>query len=166
MTPLRGLRWYRCCAFRSSSFTKLSTRRGGRKRRLTFFASSASSVSSFDDENIIEKYRALPLDNVRLWGTNAKTTTKKSSLLINEPTVGQYVSSKPKRNVLNALLESENRCRCLQEYAKTIVYDTECIESKIALTQRAFGRFLRGEFEVIIAEKDKDLEALFPPRPA
>lgn len=169
MTLLRSsrgsLRWYRCCAFRSSSFTQPSARRGGRKRRRAFFASSSSSFD--DDENIIEKYRALPLDNVRLWGTNAKTTKKKSaSLLIHEPTEGQYVSSKAKRNVQNALLESENTCRCLQEYAKTIVYDTECIESKIALTHRAFGRFLRGEIEVIVAEKDKDLEVLFPSRPA
>ncbi|CAL6437420.1 unnamed protein product [Bathycoccus prasinos] len=153
-----SLRWYRCCAFHSSSVSStLSTRRGQKRRRL-FFASS----SSFDDDNIIEEYRALPLDNVRLWGTNA-TNKKKSTSLLNEPTEGQYVSLKAKLKVQNALDESENTCRCLQEYAKTIVYDTECIESKIALTHRAFGRFLRGEIEVIIAEKeDKD----FPSRPA
>lgn len=158
MTPLTGLRWYRRCAFHSaSSSTKLSTRRG-QKRRLTVFTSVSSASSSFD-ENIIEKYRALPLDNVRSWNA---TNKKKSTSL--QPTEGQYLSSKAKAKVQKALDESENTCRCLQEYAKTIVYDTDCIESKIALTHRAFGRFLRGEIEVIITPEKED--KVFPSRPA
>jgi hypothetical protein len=135
-------------------------------------ATSTTSSAKISDENaVVDAYRALPLDAMRLWGKcEEEAKGKKKKKTINDPIEGEYVSEKARERVQRALASSEATCFSLREYARTIVYETECIESKIALTHLAFGKFLRGDIpEEEEEEEDGEttrIEYSFPSRPA
>ena len=66
-------------------------------------------------------------------------------------------------------------CASLEDYARRIVYETKCIESKIALTHEAFSRCLRGDIDVETTttlttkekeEEGKEQQQQLPSRPA
>ena len=154
-----------------------STARSGRRKAFLFrhraaaAATTSSSAKSSSDENaVVDAYRALPLDAMRLWGKREEEKKGKKTT-INHPIEGEYVSEKARERVRRATMTSEATCFSLREYARTIVYDTECIESKIALTHLAFGKFLRGDIPEEEMEEEDHRETTrndytFPSRPA
>ena len=155
-----------------------SARSGGRRKAFLFrratttttATATSSSAKSSDENAVVNAYRALPLDAMRLWGKHEEKKGKKTTTTINHPIEGEYVSEKARERVRRAVSSSEATCFSLREYARTIVYETECIESKIALTHLAFGKFLRGDIpEEEEEEEDGEttrIEYSFPSRPA
>ena len=164
-----------------------ATRRGAsqrrRRRRLLkkyFVSSSHRAVNSrYDDDDdddssrysngsskVVAAYRALPLDCHRRWSD--PSSSKSSSHLIE----GRYVSSETaKKRVERAVVGASRSCASLEDYARRIVYETKCIESKIALTHEAFSRCLRGDIDVeTTTTKEKEEEGKeqqqLPSRPA
>lgn len=121
---------------------------------------------------MVNAYRALPLDAMRLWGKRSEEEKKgKKTRIINHPIEGEYVSEKARERVRRAVSSSEATCFSLREYARTIVYETECIESKIALTHVAFGKFLRGDIPEEMEDQNRETTTRkehysFPSRPA
>ena len=71
---------------------------------------------------------------------------------------GRYVSSETaKKRVERAVMGASRSCASLEDYARRIVYETKCIESKIALTHEAFSRCLRGDIDVRV-EVERQME--------
>ena len=160
-------------------------RRGGGflKKKKSFVSSSlyrAVNKSRYDDDDdfssrgdsngsskVVAAYRALPLDRHRRW-SDPSSSSKSSSHSIE----GRYVSSETaKKRVERAVVGASRSCASLEDYARRIVYETKCIESKIALTHEAFSRCLRGDIDVeTTTTKEKEEEGKeqqqLPSRPA
>ena len=65
--------------------------------------------------------------------------SSKSSSPSSHSIEGRYVSSETaKKRVERAVMGASRSCASLEDYARRIVYETKCIESKIALTHEAF----------------------------
>ena len=154
-------------------FFSATTRRRGassqrRRRRLlkkkSFVSSSlyraVNNKSRYDDDDdfssrgdsngsskVVAAYRALPLDCHRRWSDPSMSS--KSSSPSSHSIEGRYVSSETaKKRVERAVMGASRSCASLEDYARRIVYETKCIESKIALTHEAFSRCLRGDIDV------------------
>ena len=151
-----------------------ATRRGAsqrrRRRRLlkkSFVSSSHHAVNSrYDDDDdddssrysngsskVVAAYRALPLDCHRRWSDPSSSKSSSHSI------EGRYVSSETaKKRVERAVMGASRSCASLEDYARRIVYETKCIESKIALTHEAFSRCLRGDIDVETTTTTKEKE--------
>ena len=124
--------------------------------------------------SVVAAYRALPLDAHRRWSDPSKKEEEESSRSSSHrPIEGRYVSSETaKKRVERAVVGASRSCASLEDYARRIVYETKCIESKIALTHEAFSRCLRGDIDVETRErrkerttkKEKEEEAKEPPQ--
>ncbi len=158
-------------------------RRGGFLKKKSFVSSSLYRAvkSRYDDDDdddssrgdsngsskVVAAYRALPLDCHRRW-SDPSSSSKSSSHSIE----GRYVSSETaKKRVERAVVGASRSCASLEDYARRIVYETKCIESKIALTHEAFSRCLRGDIDVeTTTTKEKEEEGKeqqqLPSRPA
>jgi len=165
-------------------FSSATTRRRGasssqrrRRRRLlkkkTSFVSSSlyhravNNKSRYDDDDdfssrgdsnngsskVVAAYRALPLDCHRRWSDPSSSKSSSHSI------EGRYVSSETaKKRVERAVVGASRSCASLEDYARRIVYETKCIESKIALTHEAFSRCLRGDIDVETTTTTKEKE--------
>ena len=152
-----------------------ATRRGAsqrrRRRRLlkkSFVSSSHRDAvnSRYDDDDVddssrysngsskvVAAYRALPLDCHRRWSDPSSSKSSSHSI------EGRYVSSETaKKRVERAVVGASRSCASLEDYARRIVYETKCIESKIALTHEAFSRCLRGDIDVETTTTTKEKE--------
>lgn len=164
-------RRHRCRCLCAASTT--TARRSGRRKAFLFrraTTTTTTTAKNSDENAVVDAYRALPLDAMRLWGKceEEEAKGKKKKKTINHAIEGEYVSEKARERVRRALASSEATCFSLREYARTIVYETECIESKIALTHLAFGKFLRGDIPEEEEEEGETtrIEYSFPSRPA
>ena len=85
--------------------------------------------------------------------------SSKSSSSSSHSIEGRYVSSETaKKRVERAVVGASRSCASLEDYARRIVYETKCIESKIALTHEAFSRCLRGDIDVETTTTTKEKE--------
>ena len=161
-------------------FFSATTRRRGassqrRRRRLlkkkSFVSSSlyraVNNKSRYDDDDdfssrgdsngsskVVAAYRALPLDCHRRWSDPSSSKSSSSHSI-----EGRYVSSETaKKRVERAVVGASRSCASLEDYARRIVYETKCIESKIALTHEAFSRCLRGDIDVETTTTTKEKE--------
>ena len=160
-------------------FFSATRRRGAssqrRRRRLlkkkSFVSSSlyrAVNKSRYDDDDdddsslgdsngsskVVAAYRALPLDCHRRWSDPSSSKSASSHSI-----EGRYVSSETaKKRVERAVVGASRSCASLEDYARRIVYETKCIESKIALTHEAFSRCLRGDIDVETTTTTKEKE--------
>ena len=134
----------------------------------------SSRYSNAMSSSVVAAYRALPLDAHRRWSDPSKKEEEESSRSSSHsPIEGRYVSSETaKKRVERAVVGASRSCASLEDYARRIVYETKCIESKIALTHEAFSRCLRGDIDVETRErrkerttkKEKEEEAKEPPQ--
>ena len=145
-------------------------RRGGFLKKKSFVSSSlyrAVNKSRYDDDDdfssrgdsngsskVVAAYRALPLDRHRRWSDPSSSKLSSSHSI-----EGRYVSSETaKKRVERAVVGASRSCASLEDYARRIVYETKCIESKIALTHEAFSRCLRGDIDVETTTTTKEKE--------
>ena len=133
----------------------------------------SSRYSNAMSSSVVAAYRALPLDAHRRWSDPSKKEEEESSRSSSHSIEGRYVSSETaKKRVERAVVGASRSCASLEDYARRIVYETKCIESKIALTHEAFSRCLRGDIDVETRErrkerttkKEKEEEAKEPPQ--
>ena len=131
----------------------------------------SSRGDSNGSSKVVAAYRALPLDCHRRWSDDPSMSSK-SSPSSSHSIEGRYVSSETaKKRVERAVVGASRSCASLEDYARRIVYETKCIESKIALTHEAFSRCLRGDIDVeTTTTKEKEEEGKeqqqLPSRPA
>ena len=147
-------------------------RGGGLLKKKTSFVSSSlyravNNKSRYDDDDdfssrgdsngsskVVAAYRALPLDCHRRWSDPSSSKSSSSHSI-----EGRYVSSETaKKRVERAVVGASRSCASLEDYARRIVYETKCIESKIALTHEAFSRCLRGDIDVETTTTTKEKE--------
>ena len=112
-----------------------------------------SSRYSNGSSKVVAAYRALTLDCHRRWSDPSSSKSSSHSI------EGRYVSSETaKKRVERAVVGASRSCASLEDYARRIVYETKCIESKIALTHEAFSRCLRGDIDVETTTTTKEKE--------
>ena len=118
--------------------------------------SSSRGDSNDGSSKVVAAYRALPLDCHRRWSDPSMSSKSSSS---SHSIEGRYVSSETaKKRVERAVVGASRSCASLEDYARRIVYETKCIESKIALTHEAFSRCLRGDIDVETTTTTKEKE--------
>ena len=114
----------------------------------------SSRGDSNGSSKVVAAYRALPLDRHRRWSDPSSSKLSSSHSI-----EGRYVSSETaKKRVERAVMGASRSCASLEDYARRIVYETKCIESKIALTHEAFSRCLRGDIDVETTTTTKEKE--------
>ena len=114
----------------------------------------SSRGDSNGSSKVVAAYRALPLDRHRRWSDPSSSKLSSSHSI-----EGRYVSSETaKKRVERAVVGASRSCASLEDYARRIVYETKCIESKIALTHEAFSRCLRGDIDVETTTTTKEKE--------
>lgn len=117
------------------------------------FSSSRGDSNDGSSSKVVAAYRALPLDCHRRWSDPSSSKSSSHSI------EGRYVSSETaKKRVERAVMGASRSCASLEDYARRIVYETKCIESKIALTHEAFSRCLRGDIDVETTTTTKEKE--------
>jgi len=143
---------------KKKSFVSSSLYRAVNKSRCDDDDDDDDDFSSRGDSNgsskVVAAYRALPLDRHRRWSDPSSTKLSSSHSI-----EGRYVSSETaKKRVERAVVGASRSCASLEDYARRIVYETKCIESKIALTHEAFSRCLRGDIDVETTTTTKEKE--------
>ena len=156
-TRRRGASSQRRRLLREKSFVSSSLYRAVNKSRCDD-DDDDDDFSSRGDSNgsskVVAAYRALPLDRHRRWSDPSSSKLSSSHSI-----EGRYVSSETaKKRVERAVVGASRSCASLEDYARRIVYETKCIESKIALTHEAFSRCLRGDIDVETTTTTKEKE--------
>ena len=139
---------------KKKSFVSSSLYRAVNKSRYDDDDDFSSRGDSNGSSKVVAAYRALPLDCHRRWSDPSSSKSSSSHSI-----EGRYVSSETaKKRVERAVVGASRSCASLEDYARRIVYETKCIESKIALTHEAFSRCLRGDIDVETTTTTKEKE--------